>query len=99
MKKDQNSKTEQEFENQLNDLADKAKKIAEELDITSKRMRKNMDNLNAKIGISIKNIEQTCSELDQADKEASAELDKLTLQYAEDLDDLDAEDLADLSKE
>ncbi|MDD5625578.1 MAG: hypothetical protein PHG83_00220 [Patescibacteria group bacterium] len=75
----------QNASNQLNDLSDKVNKINLEIDKTNKEANEKINNLDMEIDKSINNIKQICSDLDQIEKDAGDELDKLALQQAEDL--------------
>ncbi|MFA5746898.1 MAG: hypothetical protein WC926_02370 [Candidatus Paceibacterota bacterium] len=88
MEKDQNAASGQniqELDSQLKDLLKKAKKIGQEIEETNKSLEEEMDGLSKKVDMSINNIQQICSDLDQAEKEAGDELDKIALEQAEDL--------------
>jgi DNA repair ATPase RecN len=80
MKNDKNTTN-----SQLDDLLDEAKKLNDEIDDTGREARKNIDELNTEIDKSISDLEKNCSDLDEIEKGAGDELDKLVLEEAENL--------------
>lgn len=70
---------------QLSDLLNEAKEINQETDKINEEAMKNIKDIDAKIDASINDIEQIFSDLDQIEKEAGDEIDRLVLKQAEDL--------------
>ena len=85
MKKDKTIQTNQSINDQLNDLLGEAKSILKEIDETNNQTKVAFDDINAKVDESITKVEKIYSDLDQIEKEAGDEIDKLILQQAEDL--------------
>lgn len=71
---------------QLADLADEVKDITQEIEKTNKGTAQDMDDIEKKVDVSINNVEQIHSDLDQLEKDSSDELDKLILEQSEDLE-------------
>lgn len=69
----------------LNALLDEIKNIGQEIDEINKQTNTALDEINMKVDESIIKIEKICSDLDQIEKEAGDEMDKLILQQAETL--------------
>ncbi len=85
MKKDKTIQTNQSINDQLNDLLGEAKNILKEIDETNNQIKVALDDINVKVDESIAKVEKIYSDLDQIEKEAGDEIDKLILQQAEDL--------------
>lgn len=83
MKKDQKTKTDQPSDGQFNVLLDEVKGVVEEIDKTNEQSLGDFNTINTKVDKSIATVENICSDLDQAEKEALDEIDKLILQEAE----------------
>lgn len=85
MKTDQNttnSQNTQDTDAELDNLLKEAKNINLEIDETNKETMKEMVNLNAQADETINRVEKIYSELDQIEKEAGDEMDKLILEEA-----------------
>lgn len=80
-----NSQNVQSVNSQLSDLLNDAKNVSQEIDETNNEARKSMDDIDVEVDKSINNVEQIYSDLDQIEKDAGDELDKLILQHSEDL--------------
>lgn len=80
-----NSQNAQSVNSQLGDLLNDAKNVNQEIDETNSETKKDMDNIEVEIDKSINNVEHIYSDLDQIEKDAGDELDKLVLQHSEDL--------------
>ena len=80
-----NSQNTQSVNTQLSDLLNDAKNINQEIEETNNEARKDIDNIDTEVNKSINNVEQIYSDLDQIEKDAGDELDKLVLQHSEDL--------------
>ncbi len=80
-----NSQNTQSVNSQLSDLLNDAKNLNQEIDETNSEARKRMDDIEVEVDKSINNLEKIYSDLDQIEKDAGDELDKLVLQHAEDL--------------
>jgi|TARA_B100002003_G_C13983177_1_gene475368 DNA repair ATPase RecN len=80
-----NSQNTQSVNSQLSDLLNDAKNLNQEIDETNSEARKSMDDIDVEVDKSINNLEKIYSDLDQIEKDAGDELDKLVLQHAEDL--------------
>ena len=80
-----NSQNVQSVNSQLSDLLNDAKNVSQEIDETNNEARKSMDDIDVEVDKSINNVEQIYSDLDQIEKDAGDELDKLVLQHSEDL--------------
>lgn len=91
----QNASNDQDLQN-LNDqvsvLLDKAKKVGDRIEETNKMANSSIDVIEKDVDEAIGKVEQIYSDLDKADEETSAELDKLVLDQAEDLATSDSED-------
>jgi DNA repair ATPase RecN len=85
MKKDKTIQTNQSINDQLNDLLGEAKNILKEIDETNNQIKVALDDISVKVDESIAKVEKIYSDLDQIEKEAGDEIDKLILQQAEDL--------------
>jgi methyl-accepting chemotaxis protein len=85
MKKDKTIQTNQLINDQLNDLLGEAKNILKEIDETNNQIKVALDDISVKVDESIAKVEKIYSDLDQIEKEAGDEIDKLILQQAEDL--------------
>ena len=85
MKKDQTTQSTQSTNVKINDLLDEAKNIMQEIDEISNEARVALDDIDSKVSESITTLEKIYSDLDQIEKEAGDEIDKLILQQAEDL--------------
>ena len=80
-----NSQNTQSVNSQLSDLLNDAKNLNQEIDETNSEARKSMDDIDVEVDKSMNNLEKIYSDLDQIEKDAGDELDKLVLQHAEDL--------------
>jgi cyanate lyase len=83
MKNDQTTQSNQSINAQLSDLLDEARNVGQEIDETNAQAGVAFDDIDAKVGESITVVEKIFSELDQIEKEAGDEIDKLILQQAE----------------
>lgn len=84
MKKD-TAQSNQSTNVQLSALLDEAKNVVREIDEINIQARASLDDIDAKVSESITTVEKIYSDLDQIEKEAGDEMDKLILQQAEDL--------------
>ena len=75
---------------QLDVLLDEAKKVVQEIDETNRKFLAKLNDIDAKIDESITALEKIYSDLDQIEKEAGDEIDKLILQQAETLAEAEA---------
>lgn len=66
----------------ISDLLAKTRKLNQEIKEANNESRKEIENLNTQVDKTINNIEQIFSELDQIEKEAGDEMDKLILEGA-----------------
>lgn len=66
----------------ISDLLAKTRKLNQEIKEANNESRKEIENLNTQVDKTINNIEQIFSELDQIEKEAGDEMDKLILEEA-----------------
>lgn len=80
-----NSQNIQNAKAQLSDLLNDAKNVNREIDKINNEAEKGMDAIETEIDKSINNVEQIYSDLDQIEKDAGDELDKLILQQVKDL--------------
>lgn len=80
-----NSQNTQSVNAQLGDLLNDAKNVNQEIEETNSEARKSLDEIDAEVDKSINNVEKIYSDLDQIEKDAGDELDKLVLQQSEDL--------------
>jgi len=83
MKKDQTTQSTQSTNAQLNDLLDEAKNVGREIDETNNQAGAALDDIDSKVSESVIAVEKIYSDLDQIEKEAGDEMDKLILQQAE----------------
>lgn len=80
-----NSQNTQSVNAQLSDLLNDAKNVNQEIEETNNEARKDIEDIDTEVNKSINNVEQIYSDLDQIEKDAGDELDKLVLQHSEDL--------------
>jgi len=82
MKKDTAPKPNQSANAQLQALLDEANNVMREMDETVSESTTQLSEINSKVNESIAVVEKVYSELDQIEKEAGDEMDKLILQQA-----------------
>ena len=85
MQKDTNSQTNPAVDDQLQALLDKASHLAKEIDETDRDCNAKLDEIESKVNKSIAVVEKIYSDLDQIEKEAGDEIDRLILQQSETL--------------
>ena len=78
-----NNQTVQDLQNQLNGLLDEAKKVSQEIEEESRQSKEEMSVFETGVDESTRNVEQIYSDLDQIEKEAGDEIDKLILEQSE----------------
>jgi hypothetical protein len=83
MKKDQTPHSIQLTNTQLNDLLNEAKNVVQEIDETNNQVGATFDDIDSKVNESVTAVEKIYFDLDQIEKEAGDEMDKLILQQAE----------------
>lgn len=83
MKKDQTAQFNQSANTKLSALLDEAKNVVQEIDETTRQVVTAFNDIDRKVSESITTVEKIYSELDQIEKEAGDEIDKLILQQAE----------------
>jgi PAB1-binding protein PBP1 len=85
MENDISKKSNQAINDQLQDLLYEANRVAKEIDRTTNDFNIQLAEIEANVDKSIANVEKIYSELDQIEKEAGDELDRLILQQIEEL--------------
>jgi len=83
MKNNTSQKTNQSINDQLQALLDEANNVVKEIDKTASDSTTQLNEIDSEVNKSIVAIEKIYSELDQIEKEAGDEMDKLILQQAE----------------
>lgn len=83
MKNDTTQKPNQSTNAQLQVLLDEANGVVKEIDETAGNSAVQLDEIDSNVNESITTVEKIYSELDQIEKEAGDEMDKLILQQAE----------------
>lgn len=80
-----NNPTFRDAQKKLSALLDEAKKLAQDIDISSKESSRLTQEIKSKVDDSVRNAGQIFAGLDQIEKEASEDLDEFILRQAEDI--------------